>query len=154
MSDSPTDQSVGIRRPPTSDAAGTMTPVPHAPQLAVSTGDLAHHLHTVVLDIPGVATLVPTMTTALSRLRRRRSRGRSDDDERHLDTSRDGVSVTVDEDAVTAVLDITVASTAPVLATALAVRSAAMTALESAHPGAYTVRVNVLGLEAGPHVEP
>ena len=129
-------------------------PVPHTPQLATTTDDLVRHLQQVVLDTPRVATLVPTMTTAFTRLRLRRrtltnqltSDSSRQRDREHL-TPGDGVTVTVEGNAVTAVLDITVDPTDSVLVTALAVRSAAAAALEIAHPGAYTVKVNVLDLE-------
>jgi hypothetical protein len=133
MSDSPTD-TVGVPRDLGSD---------------LSLRDLAHHLHDVVLGTPGVATLVPTMSSALGRLHRRPR-----PEERGRDSSADGVSLTSGEDAVTVVIDITVASTVSVLDTALAVRSAAVTLLESTHAGTHTVRVNVLGLEVGRTDEP
>ena len=138
MSDTPIDTSVNTRR----------TPV-----VAAGPEDLARHLHDVVLAIPGVATLVPTMTTALSRLRRGRLPAKNDDHERRSDLAADGVSVTIDEDAVTAVIDITVAAPDSVLATAQAVHAAAVTTLSSAQATAPIVRVNVLGLEARPDVE-
>lgn len=154
MSDTPTENSAH-GEPDMTDPA----PVPHAPHPATTTDDLVRHLQQVVLDTPRVATLVPTMTTAFTRLRRRRqtrpnqptsnNSSSSQRDREHL-TPGDGVTVTVEGNAVTAVLDITVDPTASVLATALAVRSAAAAALEIAHAGAYTVKVNVLDLEASP----
>jgi hypothetical protein len=105
---------------------------------------LARQLHDVALGIPGVVTLVPTMSSALSRLRPRPAADRPD-----RDRSPDGVSVSVEDGAVAAVIDITVAPSASVLTTAQAVHAAAVSAL-GVRFEALVVRVNVLGLEAAP----
>jgi hypothetical protein len=117
-----------------------------------------------VLDIPGVASLVPNVTTALKRLRihqivrTKQSRTRNDSNtadrksgrEGDPDTSGDGITVTIEDDDVTVILDVIVTSTTSVLDTAIAIRSAAENRLEATHPARCTVKVNVLAIEPTP----
>jgi hypothetical protein len=124
----------------------------------MTTSEIVPRLRAAVLDTPGVASLVPTMASALSRLRLHRGArpnerhvhdGRSPAGAAEPGTAGDGITVALDHGSVTAVLDITVTSTTSVLQTALAVRSATAAVLGAAHPGPYTIRVNVLGLDPG-----
>lgn len=65
------NRSTATEHGPTADGVG---PVPPAPAVAVSADELTAGLQPVVLAVPGVASLVPTMTTALGRLRLHRGR--------------------------------------------------------------------------------
>lgn len=126
---------------------------------------IEQRLHGVVVGIAGVGSLVPSMKTAVQRLRHNSTSaptrpaavlagnsasqrpGHPDPD-----ASGDGITVTLHGGAVTAVLDITAVPTVSVLHTALAVHSAALKMLNSMHAGRHTVRVNVLGLGDVPTV--
>lgn len=132
-------------------------PVPSPPPLTEVS--LEKRLHGVVVGIAGVGSLVPSMKTAVQRLRQDGSSaptqpeaGVTDNSASQRpghpdpDASGDGITVTLHGGAVTAVLDITAVPTASVLHTALAVHSAALKMLNSIHAGRHTVRVNVLGL--------
>ncbi len=135
---------------------------PAVPGSRVTEAELVRQLQPVVKDTPGVASLVPSAKTALDRLRLSRVASRSASradagsansvgtgraDQAEPDTSGDGITVTLDGDTVAAVLDITVTATASVLATALAVHSAAAQVLRRTYPGRHTVTVNVLGFD-------
>ena len=114
-------------------------------------------LHAVVTDTAGVAGLVPTLKTSLSRLRQGRGSTPSDGGGADVsgdslpvpaaEPSGDGVSITVHGDEVSVVLDIIATTGASVLTTALAVHAAASQFLEVTHPGRHSVTVNVLGLD-------
>ncbi len=126
--------------------------------------ELVRRLQLVVTNTAGVASLVPSMKTALDRLRRSRGpsstpsqagpdNGDNNDgaigrtDQGGSDTSGDGITLTLNRDTVGAVLDITVSASASVLATALAVHTAAAQVLEHGYRGPHSVTVNVLGLD-------
>lgn len=130
---------------------------PDAAAVDVTRGELIRRLEVVVLDTPGVASLVPSMSSALNRLRLRalpRAKPSVQGDGPEGDAryeqpnlTGDGISLKLRSDAVTATFDITVAASASALATAVAVRRAASRVLETTHPGRHIVLVNVLGRE-------
>lgn len=151
----PDDRTRPAHRAPGTTNGPQTEPVPGP---SMTAAELAARLQPVVKDATGVATLVPSLTTALSRLQLGRGPAPTENTDRDhadrssggsaTDTSRDGVTVTLDGDTATAVLDITVTTAASVLATALAVHAAATRVLETTHPGRHTVTVNVLGLDS------
>lgn len=143
------------------DRLGTARPNPEPTH-----AQLVTQLHLAVSGTPGVASLVPSMATALNRLHqasamtptsstadsRSSERTSPEPDEGGAtdggpDTPTDGISLTLAGQAVAVVLDIRAVNTASVLATALAVHAAASNVLELTHPGRHTVTVNVLGLD-------
>lgn len=139
------------------------------PEPSVTKAELGRRLRRAVEGTAGVASLVPSMTTALNRLRLGRATAaplptavtgsdsgnttseHASDRAEHseLVTSEDGITVALEGGTMTAVLDIRATTATSVLATALAVHAAATEVLECACPGGHSVTVNVLGLDPG-----
>ncbi|MEP6651080.1 MAG: hypothetical protein ABJA74_14405 [Lapillicoccus sp.] len=124
--------------------------------------EIVEQLEQAVLGIAGVVRLVPSLKDAISRLRTMRPSG-SQRSEPNPHRTGDGITLTITDDAVTAVLVVSVRARTSVLDTALAVQAAAAGVLDAAYPDEnprhpahrrHAVRVNVLSLEPDPSPGP